>query len=94
MMPSSVEFIRFLFSDSTKAGQGYFLWGPESCTGKVVISISVSSKRLQATFSSITQIGINKCQYCTPWVNNLPIYIARDPKVSMRDIWLKLKNYS
>jgi hypothetical protein len=72
----------------------YFLWGPESCTGKVIISISVSSKRLQATFRSITQVGVNTCQYCTPWLNNLPIYIARDPKAPMRDIWLKMKDYS
>ena len=72
----------------------YFLWGPGNCTGKVVVSIGVPTDRLQATWSSVTQVGLNSCQYCLPWENNLPIYIARGPKVPMHEIWLKMKDYA
>jgi Dolichyl-phosphate-mannose-protein mannosyltransferase len=71
----------------------YYLWGPGNCSGKVIISIGVSSNQLQAVFKSVTQASINTCQYCMPAENNLPIYIARDPKASIHNIWLGVKHY-
>ena len=71
----------------------YYLWGPGNCSGKIIISIGIPSKQLQTVFTSVTQASINTCQYCMPAENNLPIYIARDPKESIHDIWLGAKHY-
>lgn len=65
----------------------YYLWGPGSCSGEVVISIGVPLERLEAVFENIEHADTVTCEYCMPIENDLPIYVARNPKIPFEQAW-------
>ena len=71
----------------------YYIWGPEDCTGEVVISVGVPRELLEEEFVEIEQRAIVRCEYCMPDENNLPVYICQDPKTSLQNAWPRFKHY-
>ncbi|MEJ7870872.1 MAG: glycosyltransferase family 39 protein [Rubrobacteraceae bacterium] len=72
----------------------YYLWGPGSCSGEVVISIGVPLERLEAVFENIEHADTVTCEYCMPIENDLPIYVARNPKIPFEQAWPQFKHYN
>lgn len=72
----------------------YYIWGPGDCTGQVIISLGVPLSRLEVMFDDVEQVDMNDCEYCMPDEDNLPIYVGRDPKVSLQEIWPQVKHYN
>jgi Dolichyl-phosphate-mannose-protein mannosyltransferase len=71
----------------------YYLWGPGTCTGAVVISIGNSLDVLQTAFGSVTQAATITCAYCMPEENDLPVYVCLRLKTSIQAIWPSVKHY-
>ena len=71
----------------------YYLWGPETCTGAVVISIGYPLDMLQPAFASVTQAATITCAYCMPAENNLPVFVCLHLKTSIQAIWSSVKHY-
>lgn len=72
----------------------YYLWGPGTCTGVVVISIGNPLDTLQTAFGSVTQAATITCTYCMPEENNLPVYVCLHLKTSIQAIWPSVKHYN
>lgn len=72
----------------------YYLWGPGSCTGKVMISIGYSLTLLRSAFESVTQAATITCAYCMPEENNLPVYVCLHLKTSIQAFWPTVKHYN
>lgn len=72
----------------------YFAWGPQDCTGKVIISINRPIQDLQDGFDSVKVAGAVKCTYCMPFENNAPILIARGLKAPILDAWPTVKDFN
>jgi hypothetical protein len=72
----------------------YYLWGPGTCTGAVVISIGNSHALLRTAFGSVTQAAMMTCVYCMPEENNLPVYVCLHLKTSIQAIWSSVKHYN
>jgi hypothetical protein len=75
----------------------YFLWGPGTCTGKVLIVVGYSPSDVQsdsAVYAHITLAATQRCQYCMVSENNLPVYVLTDPTISIfPQLWYTLKHY-
>ncbi len=71
----------------------YFIWGPQDCTGKVLITINIPLQDLSANFESVQAAGQVNCAYCMPYENNVPIFIGRGLKISIQDAWSGVKTY-
>ncbi len=71
----------------------YYLWGPGNCTGEVVISVGVPLERLETVFDDIEEAAVVRCEYCMPDENSLPVYVSRDPKMSLEEAWPLFKRY-
>lgn len=71
----------------------YYLWGPRDYTGEVVISIGVPLETLQTIFGRIEQAALITDAYADAQENNLPVYICREPKMSLRSAWPKFKEF-
>jgi Dolichyl-phosphate-mannose-protein mannosyltransferase len=69
----------------------YFIWGPQGCTGKVIITINVRLQDIASTFESVEPAGQTACTYCMPFENNAPIGIARGLKVPLETAWPGVK---
>ncbi len=71
----------------------YFLWGPGSCTGSVVITVAYPFSDLGPAFESVQDAGKVECGYCMPYENGSPIFIARGLKVPIQEAWPTVKKY-
>ena len=71
----------------------YFLWGPGATDPQVIIVIGGPAGRLQKQFGEVRAAGLVIDQNAMPFENNLTIWICREPKISLRQIWPKLKHY-
>lgn len=78
----------------------YWLWGPQAESNEVGIIFGFSQD-IQASYDDLSQYfekvelaGIFTCTYCMPYENNRPIFICRNMKGSLQDIWQQQKNYN
>jgi hypothetical protein len=37
--------------------------------------------------------GTIRCEYCMPDEDNLSLYVCRDPRLSLRELWPQVKHY-
>jgi hypothetical protein len=71
----------------------YWLWGKGADFRGVAIIIGGDSRRLREFYGRVESAGVYNCDYCMRWRDNMPIYIARDPKFAMRDAWPLMKHF-
>jgi hypothetical protein len=71
----------------------YYLWGPQQYTGEVVITVGIPIEKLQPLFHHIELAATIRSDYAIPEENNIPIYICREPKMSLQKAWPQLKFY-
>ena len=65
----------------------YYLWGPGSCSGAVVITVGRSLADNQQTFAHIVQAAIITCAYCVPEESAVPVYVCTQPKIPLAEAW-------
>jgi hypothetical protein len=77
----------------------YHLWGRENLRaleGGVVISIGYGPDDLGDLYRSIQQVGVNDCDFCMQWRDEMPLFIARELAVSGPELaraWEEGKKY-
>ena len=71
----------------------YFIWGPQGCTGKLLITVNVAPADLEAVFESVDVAGATSCKYCLPFENGAPIAIARNLKAPLDQVWPSVMDY-
>jgi hypothetical protein len=71
----------------------YFIWGPQGCTGNVLITVNIPMADLVNGVDSVTFTGSTACTYCMPFENNAAIFIARGLHVRIQDAWPAVKDY-
>jgi hypothetical protein len=71
----------------------YYLWGPQQYTGEVVITVGIPIEKLQPLFHHIELAATIRSDYAIPEENNIPIYICREPKMTLQKAWPSLKFY-
>jgi hypothetical protein len=71
----------------------YFLWGPDGCTGAIVITVGVAREDLTPFFADVTQAATTTCADCMPYEDNDPVFVARQPKVPIQGAWPKVKHF-
>jgi hypothetical protein len=72
----------------------YYLWGPGSCSGSVLITVGISQSDLQKSYSRVDLATTLTCSYCMPEEDNVPIYVAQQPKYPSRQVWHSVKHYN
>ena len=75
----------------------YYLWGPGTCTGQVLIIVGYAPRDLQrahARYAHITLAATERCPYCVAYENDLPIYVLSGlTGSSLARLWPALKHY-
>jgi hypothetical protein len=72
----------------------YWIWGPRDYTGELMIILGGALEDKQRLFKSVEVSEIVTCKYCMPYENNLRVYLCRNLKVPLRELWPRLKNFS
>jgi dolichyl-phosphate-mannose-protein mannosyltransferase len=71
----------------------FYLWGPDGCTGQVLITINISPQDAAQGYTSVTLAAKTSCPECVDFENNAPILILRQPKVPFAELWSQAKHY-
>jgi 4-amino-4-deoxy-L-arabinose transferase-like glycosyltransferase len=71
----------------------YFHWGPPPDSTRVAILAGFSEKTVRDLFNQAKVAGVFNCAHCIRWMDDQPIWIARNPKVKLTDAWPQLKHY-
>src|SRR5262249_50000682 len=71
--------------------QNYYLWGPGSFSGEVVITINMPRWALDPWFRTVDLAATVPCQYCMPDRADVPIHICRGLKGPVQEFWPLVK---
>jgi hypothetical protein len=73
----------------------FYIWGPQGCTGQVLITINLAQENAARAYSSVTLAARTSCAACVDFENNAPILILRQPKskVPFALLWAQVKHY-
>ena len=75
------------------AHQNYYLWGPRSYTGEVMLVMNDRREVLEAIFDHVEQVGVVHHPYAIPYENDKPLHLCRGLKVPMKELWPKIKKW-
>jgi hypothetical protein len=71
----------------------YWLWGTRGISGRVMIFIGGSEERLGELFETVERAATIDCGLCMPYENGRPVWVARGPRISLEELWPRLKHY-
>jgi hypothetical protein len=71
----------------------YWLWGPGSYDGELIIILGGALEDKQRAFESVEIAGTVHSEYCMPYENELNIYICRELKITVPELWESRKIY-
>lgn len=72
----------------------YFHWGPPPDSVKVaIVAGPFSEETVRYMFNDVELSRVHDCEWCMQWLDQTSIWIARNPKMPIREIWPQLKNY-
>ena len=72
----------------------YWIWGPDKFVGKVVIILSSEVGDKADLFEEVMDMGTIESPYAIPYENHLHIYVCKNLKIPVEELWSKIKNYS
>ncbi len=73
--------------------QNYFLWGPRSYTGEIVIRIGTKPEDARDNYESVSVAATLDNSYAMPYERN-PILLCRHRKKNLQTDWPNIKNWS
>jgi hypothetical protein len=75
------------------AHNSYWLWGPGECTGEVFVVMGDSRESLEEIFRVVELGATFTCLDCMPYENDLPIWVARGLRPSIRELWPEIRHF-
>ncbi len=71
----------------------YWLWGPGSCTGEVILILGGDREDHVGDFASVEPGGFFDCEDCMPYEDELTIWVARGLKAPLAEAWPAEKHF-
>jgi hypothetical protein len=71
----------------------YHMWGPPDEDERFWIVVGFELETLLGWFESVERVSTLDCGYCDGWRDDMPVFVAREPRVAWRDLWPELKYY-
>lgn len=71
----------------------YWLWGPRGFSGEVMIVLGLHRADVEDGFASVTLADSVRCEHCMPYERDLPIWICREPRTPLREVWARVKRF-
>ncbi|MDZ7604020.1 MAG: hypothetical protein U5K79_00195 [Cyclobacteriaceae bacterium] len=72
----------------------YWIWGPDNFNGELVIILSDEVGDKADYFEEIRDMGVINSPYTIPYENNLHIYLCKNLKMPVSELWPMIKSYN
>ncbi len=91
----AIEFFsnKFPLPKAISNHNNYWIWGYGDLKNPVVIIIGGKAEDHLRNFGEVVRAGTHSAEYSMPYENNLPIFIARNMKSNINELWNKIKNF-
>ena len=74
--------------------QNYFLWGPRDWNGEVIFVLDTNDNDERELFGSVEDLGqVVSSPWAMPFERRRHIYLCRDLRISVRELWPRVKNW-
>jgi hypothetical protein len=94
---AAIDFLgkKYGLSPARSYHNNYHLWGPGDTSWDVVIAVGVPKGWLEDMFGEIVEAGRTSCEYTNPLCrNDTPIYVCREPKRPIAEVWEEWKMFN
>ena len=71
----------------------YWIWGPGDWDGRVAIVIGELPPEIAQDFASVEKLGHRSCALCMPYESELSIYVVRDLRIPVPELWTRIKRF-
>jgi hypothetical protein len=79
-----------------KASSGhnsYWLWGLQNPSADMVVTVGERLQDVQKTFDQVDLAAVVVSEHARSFETNLPIYIGREPKMPLQEVWPRTKGF-
>jgi hypothetical protein len=92
---SALKFLgaRYDLPPAISGHNNYYLWGPGRCMGEVMITVGLPRDDVKQSYTGVMRAATIACRYCMPEENDVPVYVARNPKDPIQEQWPQTKHY-
>jgi 4-amino-4-deoxy-L-arabinose transferase-like glycosyltransferase len=84
---------RYHLPEPISGHNAFYLWGPDGCSGQVLVTINISPQDAAQGYGSVTLAAKTSCAACVDFENNAPILILRQLKEPFATLWRQAKHY-
>ena len=87
---------RFGLPAAISGHNNYWIWGPRGYSGRVMVVLAPADERLRLKklFGSVEQAGTIECGDCMPYENHKAIFVCRNLRTTLQQLWPEMKNFS
>lgn len=78
---------------SISGHNNYWLWGPRGATGDVMIVVGADREDLEPLFERAEPVAVVDCDYCMPYEDDKPVWLARGIRRPLAEVWPGVKHY-
>lgn len=71
----------------------YWLWGPGTCSGDLLIVLGGGREPLEAQFESVERAATYTCVDCMPYESSKEIWVARGLRAPIDQAWSSVKHF-
>jgi hypothetical protein len=71
----------------------YWLWGPGDATGELMLVVGESQQEVERWFRQCVRSAEIECPYCMPMFDAEAVFVCRDARRPMRELWPEMKLY-
>jgi hypothetical protein len=75
------------------AHNNYYLWGTNGQSGEVVILFGQHAETTKTMFGSVERAATISHDHAIAAENNLPVYVCRQPKIPLAELWPLLRYF-
>ncbi|HKN09307.1 MAG TPA: glycosyltransferase, partial [Pseudomonadota bacterium] len=83
---------RYGLPKAVSGHMSYYIWGPPKHEVKVLIAINGEEKNYRKAFGRVDRVATVGTKYSMP-PEHVPVFICRDPKVPLNQLWPQTKLY-
>jgi hypothetical protein len=85
---------KFELPPAISGHQNYFFWGPSDWTGDVALVLDANDEDDRELFASVEDLGqVVSSPWAMPIERRMHIFLCRDLKISVRDLWPRVKKW-
>jgi hypothetical protein len=91
----AIDFLgkRYGLPGASSGHNSYWFWGPGNWDATTVIAVGSDREDLERDFEAVQEAAVVVSEFARPFETNLPVYVARKPRLPLRELWPRAKKF-